>query len=59
MLTTFYKVPAEKIGWFLLPFAAGNFPRPLLLVGAVVEARIGVAAEGRALNDGAAPLPKI
>jgi MFS family permease len=31
VLTTFYKVPAEKIGWFLLPFAAGNFLGPLLL----------------------------
>jgi MFS family permease len=31
VLTTFYHVPAEKIGWFLLPFAAGNFLGPLLL----------------------------
>ena len=31
VLTTFYKIPAEKIGWFLLPFAAGNFLGPLLL----------------------------
>lgn len=31
VLTDFYKVPAEQIGWFILPFAAGNFLGPLLL----------------------------
>jgi MFS family permease len=31
VLTTFYHVPAGQIGWFLLPFAAGNFLGPLLL----------------------------
>ena len=31
MLTTFYKVPAEQVGWFILPFAAGNFLGPLIL----------------------------
>ncbi len=31
----------------------------LMLVGAVVEARIGIAAEGRSLEDVAAPLSKI
>ncbi len=31
VLTDFYNVPAEKIGWFILPFAAGNFLGPLLL----------------------------
>jgi MFS family permease len=31
MLTTFYGVPAGAVGWFLLPFAAGNFLGPLLL----------------------------
>lgn len=31
VLTTFYQVPAEQVGWFILPFAAGNFLGPLLL----------------------------
>ena len=31
MLTRFYAIPAQDIGWFLLPFAAGNFCGPLLL----------------------------
>jgi MFS family permease len=31
MLTKFYATPAQDIGWFLLPFAAGNFAGPLLL----------------------------
>jgi MFS family permease len=31
ILTRFYAVPAQDIGWFLLPFAAGNFLGPLLL----------------------------
>ena len=31
VLTTFYGIAAQKIGWFLLPFAAGNFLGPLLL----------------------------
>ncbi len=31
ILTTFYGVPAKDVGWFLLPFAAGNFLGPLLL----------------------------
>jgi MFS family permease len=31
MLTDFYAIPAENIGWYLLPFAAGNFLGPLLL----------------------------
>ena len=31
MLTKFYAVPAGQVGWFLLPFAAGNFLGPLLL----------------------------
>jgi MFS family permease len=31
MLKTFYAVPAQDIGWFLLPFALGNFAGPLLL----------------------------
>jgi MFS family permease len=31
ILTEFYGVAAEHVGWFLLPFAAGNFLGPLLL----------------------------
>jgi MFS family permease len=31
ILTDFYKVPAQAIGWFILPFAAGNFLGPLIL----------------------------
>jgi MFS family permease len=31
MLTDFYGVPADQVGWYILPFAAGNFLGPLLL----------------------------
>ena len=31
MLTDFYAIPAGNVGWYLLPFAAGNFLGPLLL----------------------------
>jgi MFS family permease len=31
VLTQFYAVPAASIGWYLLPFAIGNFFGPLLL----------------------------
>ena len=31
ILTKFYAVPSQDIGWFLLPFAAGNFLGPLIL----------------------------
>jgi MFS family permease len=31
VLTGFYGVPAGGVGWYLLPFAAGNFLGPLLL----------------------------
>jgi len=31
ILTDFYGIRAENIGWFMLPFAAGNFLGPLLL----------------------------
>ena len=31
VLTDFYAVPAVSVGWYLLPFAAGNFFGPLLL----------------------------
>src|SRR6202035_4971533 len=29
--TDFYHIPADRIGWYILPFAAGNFLGPLLL----------------------------
>src|SRR5439155_17356343 len=31
VLTDFYSIPADHIGWYLLPFAAGNFLGPLIL----------------------------
>jgi MFS family permease len=31
ILTDFYGVPPSEVGWFILPFAAGNFLGPLLL----------------------------
>lgn len=31
ILTDFYAVPSNHVGWFMLPFAAGNFLGPLLL----------------------------
>jgi MFS family permease len=31
ILTTFFHVPGGAVGWFILPFAAGNFLGPLLL----------------------------
>jgi MFS family permease len=31
VLTDFYAVPANLVGWYILPFAAGNFLGPLLL----------------------------
>ena len=31
VLTDFYKVPAEHVGWYVLPLALGNFCGPLLL----------------------------
>ncbi len=31
ILTNFYAIPAADVGWYLLPFAAGNFLGPLLL----------------------------
>ncbi len=29
VLTDFYGVPGEHIGWYVLPFAAGNFLGPI------------------------------
>jgi MFS family permease len=31
VLTRFYQVPAASIGWYVLPFALGNFAGPLVL----------------------------
>ena len=31
ILTDFYGVPSNTIGWFILPFAAGNFLGPVLI----------------------------
>ena len=31
ILTRFYQVPPAQVGWFMLPFAAGNFLGPLVL----------------------------
>lgn len=31
VLSEFYGIPADRIGWYILPFAAGNFLGPLLL----------------------------
>ena len=31
ILTDFYNVPADGVGWYIVPFAAGNFLGPVLL----------------------------
>lgn len=31
VLTDFYGIPSAQVGWYILPFAAGNFLGPLLL----------------------------
>ncbi len=31
MLTNFYNVPGQSVGWYMLPFALGNFAGPLTL----------------------------
>ncbi len=31
ILTDFYAIPADHVGWYILPFAAGNFLGPLIL----------------------------
>jgi MFS family permease len=31
VLTDFFSIPANDVGWYILPFAAGNFLGPLLL----------------------------
>ena len=31
VLTKFYDIPSQQVGWFMLPFALGNFAGPLML----------------------------
>ena len=31
VLTDFYGIRADHVGWYILPFAAGNFLGPVLL----------------------------
>jgi len=31
VLTTFYDIPVDQLGWYILPFAAANFLGPLLI----------------------------
>jgi MFS family permease len=31
VLTDFYAIPGDRVGWFLLPFAMGNFLGPVML----------------------------
>ena len=31
IFTDFYRVPSDQVGWYLLPFAAGNFLGPVLI----------------------------
>ncbi|HVV63756.1 MAG TPA: MFS transporter [Pseudolabrys sp.] len=31
ILTDFYAIPSDHVGWYLLPFAAGNFMGPVLI----------------------------
>src|SRR5262249_29913335 len=31
VLIDFYRIPSDDVGWYLLPFAAGNFLGPLVL----------------------------
>jgi MFS family permease len=31
VLTDFYHIPSEHVGWYILPFAAGNFFGPIIL----------------------------
>jgi len=31
ILTDFYHVPSDQVGWYILPFAAGNFLGPVLI----------------------------
>ena len=41
VLTDFYGVPADHVGWYILPFAAGNFLGPAAARPAVRHASAG------------------
>ena len=41
ILIDFYKVPADDVGWYLLPFAAGNFLGPLCSAGFSIRSAAG------------------
>ena len=46
VLTDFYGIASSEVGWYVLPFAAGNFLGPLLL-GPTPSGRINRTASGR------------
>ena len=54
VLTDFYGVPADHVGWYILPFAAGNFLGPVLLgrlfdtLGRGADDRLHLCRLGRA-----------
>jgi MFS family permease len=41
VLTDFFHVPSNQVGWYILPFAAGNFLGPILLGWAFDNRRLG------------------
>jgi MFS family permease len=41
VLTDFFNVPSNRVGWYILPFAAGNFLGPLALGPAFDNKRLG------------------
>jgi MFS family permease len=41
VLTEFFQIPSSQTGWYILPFAAGNFLGPLLLGPAFDSKRLG------------------
>ena len=45
ILTDFYGVPSDQVGWYILPFAAGNFLGPVL-IGRLFDTQ-GTAADDR------------
>ncbi len=59
ILTDFYRVPADRIGWYILPFAAGNVLGPILLgrlfdtIGRKVMITLTYAASGLLLAGAA------
>ena len=64
VLTRFYGVPAASVGWYILPFALGNFVGPLVL-GPLFDLRRPQAddrrhlcALGRAAGDRRLAVPR-